>query len=221
MYIFMRRRASFSPAAGSESGLKAVQQGSRKTTILRGSLKIYLLGSFRVAIDATWIEKTRWQRRRPRLLIKLLALQPLYQLHREQIMEFLWPEADPQSAAENLHKAIHLARRALEPRLKSGADSHFLITQDQQVLLHAPGRLWTDLDAFEQRAGAALEGSEPRVYEAALSLYKGDLLLEDIYQDWTAMRRDRARNLYQRLLAGSDPHASSRPPHPTKRAGRF
>ena len=108
---------------------------ANKTTLVRSSLKIYLLGSFRVAVHGTWIEQARWQRRKPRLLIKLLALQPLYQLHREQILECLWPEADPRSAAENLHKTIHLARRALEPGLKSGAGSHFVITPDTSFSL--------------------------------------------------------------------------------------
>src|SRR6266853_4761058 len=102
------------------------------------SLEICLLGPFLVVVDGRVITERQWSRRKPALLIKLLALQPHHQLHREQMIELLWPDSDPESATNNLHKAIHLARHALESELKSGADSRFLITQGQQILLRAP-----------------------------------------------------------------------------------
>src|SRR6185503_3090181 len=93
-------------------------------------LEIFLLGTFRVLVDGK--EAVQWQRQKPKSLVKLLALQSNHQIHRELAMETLWPDSD--SAANNLHKAIHLARHALEPHLKSAADSHFIITHDQQLL---------------------------------------------------------------------------------------
>src|SRR6266850_5240013 len=115
------------------------------------SIEIHLLGPFRVFVDGQPIEERRFTRRKPKQLLKLLALQPHHQLHREQAMEFLWPDSDPESAANNLHKAIHLARHALEPKLKSAADSHFILTQGQQVSLRAD-KLWLDVSEFEQAA---------------------------------------------------------------------
>src|SRR6476469_5734289 len=104
------------------------------------SIEIHLLGSFRVTVDGRVVAEREFTRRKPTQLLKLLALQPNHQLHREQAMELLWPDSDPESAANNLHKAIHLARHALEPALKSVADSHFILTQEQQIMLRAPGR---------------------------------------------------------------------------------
>src|SRR5215510_13450179 len=89
------------------------------------TLEIYLLGPFRVAVDGRFVEARSWSRRKPSLLIKLLALQPHHQLHREQVMELLWPQQEFELAGNNLYKAIHLARRALEPEIHSPADSHF------------------------------------------------------------------------------------------------
>ncbi|HSE98565.1 MAG TPA: hypothetical protein VLD57_09900, partial [Blastocatellia bacterium] len=85
------------------------------------TLEIHLLGPFRVAVDGKGVEEHRWQRNKPKLLIKLLAIQPHHQLHREQALEMLWPEQGPDSAINSLHKAIHMARRALEPELRSAA----------------------------------------------------------------------------------------------------
>src|SRR5581483_9433577 len=145
-------------------------------------------------------EESCWARRKAKLLVKLLALQPHRQLHREQVMEYLWPEQELEAAVNNLHKTIHAARRALEPQLKSGAESNFILTQDQRVLLRAPGGVWVDVEAFERRAAEALKGAEVSDYEAALELYRGDLLGEDPYEDWVAARREQLRLLWQRLL---------------------
>ncbi|MGH9832196.1 MAG: ATP-binding protein [Blastocatellia bacterium] len=164
-------------------------------------LEIHLLGPFRIAVDGQPVEERQWARRKPKLLLKLLALQPHHQLHREQIIELLWPELDSEAAANNLHKTVHLARRALEPESDARAGSRFILTQDQQVMLRAPGELWIDLEAFEQRAAEALADGSVGAVEGALELYSGDLLPEDLYEDWAAARREHARQLYQELLA--------------------
>jgi DNA-binding SARP family transcriptional activator len=105
-------------------------------------LEVHLLGPFRVVAGGREVEERRWSRRKPALLVKLLALQPHHQLHREQAMEYLWPELDAVAAVNKLHKSILAARRALEPTLKSGSDSQFILTRGQQVFLRAPGKLW-------------------------------------------------------------------------------
>lgn len=171
-----------------------------KNTYAPSSLEIHLLGPFRVTVDGRMVAEHQWPRPRPKLLVKLLALQPHHQLHREQVMELLWPEQEPESAGNNLHKAIHMARRALEPTLKAGADSHFILTREQQVHLSAPGGLWIDAEAFEQAAARALKSSDPQAYEQALALYEGDLLIEDPYEDWTTTRREHLRALRRDLL---------------------
>jgi DNA-binding transcriptional activator of the SARP family len=52
-----------------------------------GSLEIFLLGRFRVVVDGRVVSEREWSRRKPVQLIKLLALQPHHQLHREQMIE--------------------------------------------------------------------------------------------------------------------------------------
>ena len=164
-------------------------------------LEIHTLGSFQIAVDGVPIADNRWPRRKPQLLVKLLALQPRHQLHREQIVELLWPELDHASANNNLHKTIHMARRVLEPDLKSGSASRFIFTQGQQVTLSAPLKLWVDVEEFERRAADALRGKEIETARAALSLYGGDLLSEDLYEDWAMAKREKLRGLHRDLLA--------------------
>lgn len=164
------------------------------------ALEIRLLGPFRVVAGGREVAESLWSRRKPALLIKLLALEPHYQLHREQAMERLWPGLDPRAAGNNLHKAIYLARRALEPGLQAGARSLFILTRGQQVLLRAPGGLRVDALEFERAAAEALKSEVANACEAALALYRGDLLIEDPYEDWAAARREALRGLRRELL---------------------
>jgi len=134
--------------------------------------------------------------------VKLLALDPHHQLHRQQLIDLIWPDFDPEAGAANLHKVIHLARRALEPALKNAANSRYIATSAQQVQLRSPAGLWIDVEEFERLAAHALRSGTSSDYEAALALYRGDLLTEDLYAEWCAARRQGLRALREQLLMG-------------------
>ena len=122
------------------------------------SLELRLFGATSIAVNGVPIAERDWTRRKAKALLKLLALAPHHQLRREQLMEALWPELEPELAANNLNKALHAARRALEPELKSGTHSRFLQTHEQHVQLS--GKLWIDVEAFELQATSALKGAD-------------------------------------------------------------
>lgn len=133
------------------------------------------------------------------LLVKLLALWPNNRVHREELLELMWPELDPDLSANNLYKTLHAARRALEPTLQPGARSRFIELRRQQIVLVAPGTLEIDADEFERCALEALATPRVESCEAALSLYVGDLLLEDRFEDLFVARRERLRDLRRRV----------------------
>ena len=130
--------------------------------------------------------------RKARSLIKLLALAPGHRLHREQVMETLWPDLGMQKASNNLHYALHTVRRALEPSaLASGsaASSGYLFLRDEQLTLCPDSPLWVDAEAFEEAAATASHASvEPAPFRAAIDLYSGEPCRR------TATRSGRRRN---------------------------
>ncbi len=78
-------------------------------------LRIFLLGSFHVQAGSRTIAKAEWWRK-PASLVKLLALAPrAAPAPREELLERLWPELGLETAANNLHRTLHLARRIQEP----------------------------------------------------------------------------------------------------------
>jgi DNA-binding SARP family transcriptional activator len=111
-------------------------------------MRIELLGGFRVAVRGRAVPDDAWTRRRPAAVIKLLALAPRHRLHRERVMDVLWPGLAPDAAAANLRKAPHHARRALDP-----ADGARLIPSIGELLSLADPDI--DVDAFRVAASNA------------------------------------------------------------------
>src|SRR5215218_5792640 len=165
------------------------------------TLRLWLLGGFRVSVGSQSIGGQEWHLRKAQSLLKVLALSPGYRLHREQAMELLWPDLHPEAALNNLHYALHVARRTLEPpALASSAPSRYLRLRGEQLTLCPDSPLWVDVEAFEEAATTARHALEPAAYRAAIDLYSGELLPQDRYEAWAEERRAQLRGLYLSLL---------------------
>jgi DNA-binding SARP family transcriptional activator len=160
-------------------------------------MRIRLLGSFEVSIGSRVIREDEWRLRKAASLIKLLALAPDHHLHREQIMDLLWPDLTPRAAANNLHQALHVARRTLE---REAVTHRHLSTHGESLALYPNGGLWVDAEAFGEAAEEARRARDIAAYRAALDLYAGDLLPGDRYEDWTEGRRQELRRKRSTLL---------------------
>jgi DNA-binding SARP family transcriptional activator len=169
------------------------------------ALIIQMLGGFAISVGPHPIDESAWHLRKTRSLLKFLALAPQRRVHREQIMDVLWPEQDADAAANNLHKTMYMARRILEPGLPRNGNSSYLQLRRDFVALTLPAGSWIDVDAFQLAAQAARLQHEALAYEEALRLYTGDLLPEDRSEDWVFGPREDLRALYCALwieLAG-------------------
>jgi DNA-binding SARP family transcriptional activator len=54
-------------------------------------MRIEVLGGFRLWVGPRVTEEGRWRLRKANTLVKLLALSAGHRLHREQVIEALWP----------------------------------------------------------------------------------------------------------------------------------
>ena len=164
------------------------------------TLRAWLLGGFRISVGSRSIGEGEWRLKKAGSLLKLLALAPAHRLHREQAMDLLWPDLDPKAALNNLHYALHVARRTLEPSAPAGAASGYLHLRGESLALSPEGPVWVDVEAFEQAASTARHSLEPAAYRAAIDLYSGELLPQDRYEAWAEQRRAELRGLYLWLL---------------------
>jgi DNA-binding SARP family transcriptional activator len=164
-------------------------------------LRVRLLGGFRVQPADAEQAVSDWPRRSAKTLVKLLAVQPGHALHREQVIDVLWPKVHAESALNSFGKALHVARRTLEPKLPRRQDSAYLCLADGMVVLNTE-HVAVDTDEFEQLAEDALRGREIAAYEAAFVAYGGELLPEDRYESWCSERRTALAEVHTRLLLG-------------------
>ena len=117
-----------------------------------------LLGGFSAAVEGAPVPTTAWRLKKARELVKLLALAPGHRLHREQVMDVLWRDLAPAAAANNLHQAVYVARRALDPSA--------IVVREELLQLVAD----VDVDRLELAAADARREGTPGAYRAALSL---------------------------------------------------
>ncbi|MBA2518646.1 MAG: AAA family ATPase [Chloroflexia bacterium] len=161
-------------------------------------LEIRLLGGFSVTVGGHRVPDAVWSRKRAAALIKLLAVEPSHRLHREQVMEALWPELDPMAADNNLRFTLFAARKRLAG---AGSRPNQFITRAGESLSLGPAEALTiDIDRFERAATAAWTVDDVMLTRAALDLYAGELLPEDPYEDWAASRRAALRAAHLSLL---------------------
>jgi DNA-binding SARP family transcriptional activator len=169
------------------------------------TLSLFMLSSFRIlmngkAVNGRLGEKTRQ-------LLKVLAANHRKCLPKDFLIEALWPEGDPASGATSLKVAVHNLRSALEPNKENGHQGSWIIVQDGTYRLNPNGKIWIDIEAFREHyeRGRALQtqslAAEARgEFEKADELYTGDYLEEDMYADWTMLRREELRDVYLDLL---------------------
>jgi predicted ATPase/DNA-binding SARP family transcriptional activator len=160
-------------------------------------LKLHLMGGFHAAIGEHIIAAGNFRLAKSRNLVKLLALARGQTMHREQLMELLWPDMNPSQAANNLSQMLFAARRVLAP---DGRDPlQFLVYRRDAICLTAGEPAWVDVEAFETATAQAFLSPSLDSLEAALTLYAGELLPEDRYEDWVTSRREALRQDHLRL----------------------
>ena len=151
---------------------------------------IGLIGEFRITVGGRKVAPTAWRRRDAATLVKILALAPGRQLHREQVMDALWPDLDPREAAPRLHKAAHYARQAV------GRPDTLVLRGDMVSLLPGVG-VRVDVAEFDAAAEDALASGDPQTAATVLDRFDDEPLPSDLYEPWAAATRERL--LHRRL----------------------
>ena len=178
--------------------------GDRGTSTTKESARLHVkcLGPFSVSLDDRQIPPTRFNRSKALTLLKFLAGRRGRPVPRDVLMELLWQGADAVRSNRNLRVVLHSLRRALEPDLKRGEASSFIVTKGDLVHLSSSSSVWIDVEEFVDRARRAisLSSSGRRVegvseYRRAAALYRGEYLEDELYSDWCLFERERLKEV--------------------------
>jgi DNA-binding SARP family transcriptional activator len=165
--------------------------------MLGSMLRLVVLGRFELTVNGLPIIDSGWSRRRAAAILKVLALADRHSLHREEVMELLWPDLAGSGAANQLYKNLHWLRRIARDR---GIGEPIVTVAGEIVRLDAS--LGVDIDRFRREARSALaRPGDLRKVTGALEAYGGELLPDDRLEEWTIVPRDELRMLW-RSLAG-------------------
>ncbi|MGB7983469.1 MAG: AAA family ATPase [Candidatus Nanopelagicales bacterium] len=165
-----------------------------------GSVNLRCLGSFGLRVGESEVD---WRGLRPRArsLLMILALHHGHALHRELIIEALWPEAPLASGIRSLQVAVSSARQCL---VAGGLPGDPIRRQGDAYELVLPGVRY-DVAEFErgatERRLTGRDGLQRR--KAALDCYQGELLPEVGPADWVLEERDRLRLLAARVAVAA------------------
>lgn len=157
-------------------------------------VRIRMLGGFSVTVDDVAVTDDAWSRRQGARLVKLLSLARGRRMHREQVIDALWPELDLDAAGPRLHKAAYYARHAL------GGHPETVVLRRDLVTLLPEAQVEVDAVGFRDAAETALaQASAPRA-SAALDMYEGPLLPDEPYEAWVEGTRESLAELRAKLL---------------------
>jgi predicted ATPase/DNA-binding SARP family transcriptional activator len=163
---------------------------------------VHTLGTFVVMHGDVAVPASAWRRRSvPALFTRLLSARH-QRLHREQLMDDLWPNMDSSTASRELHRAMHALRTILgQAGAADGAVRHEgeMIVLEPMNTAHPDGH-WLDAERFERAAGAAVQSRDRMACREAVRVYGGTYLPDDPYSEWVALRREELRGRYLSLL---------------------
>lgn len=164
------------------------------------SIAVQMLGTFSIIIQDLTIKLPS---SRGLSLLKYLLLHHKQNSPREVLMEVFWPETEPETARNNLNVTIYSLRRAL----RKVTDLSMIVYENGTYGLAPDLKIWLDVEEFEHRvqAGQRLETRNQITvavveYETAISIYQGDFLEENPYEEWTIIDRERLRIVYLDML---------------------
>jgi DNA-binding SARP family transcriptional activator len=162
----------------------------------KAALRIQTLGGFRVWRAGRELRPADWGREKALHLFQFLVTARRRPLHKEQIVERLWPQLDSTQGDRDFKVALNALNRALEPKRPPRKAPRFVRRYELAYALDG-AETWVDADAFEahvtagNRAFARDAASAVEHYRAAVEQYAGDYLPERQYEDWSSVERER------------------------------
>ena len=139
-------------------------------------------------------------------ILKYLLANHTRPVSQDHLMGWLWPDSNLKKARWSLNSAIHGLRKLLSG-CSASVSINYVSLEDGYYRLSPDVGVTTDVDDFDKHheRGRRLEkglrmGEAAIEYEKAIELYRDDYLVEDLYEDWTMVERERLANAYIDIL---------------------
>ena len=163
---------------------------SGRALIARLAPRVYVedLGRVSVRIGETVLTGTEIRRKVLSLLCFLLT-RAQYTATREQVLDALWPEMDPEAGANSLNQSAYFLRRVFEPHCDDDTSPGYLRSRSDLI--------WLDNGLVGSRSSDCLallnqirRDSAPGLVVRLAETYTGRFATDFLYDDWAGAFRD-------------------------------
>ncbi|KUK15551.1 MAG: Transcriptional regulator, SARP family [Petrotoga mobilis] len=159
-------------------------------------LNIYMLGDFKIFLDDKPIENLK--SRKAREILKYLILNKSQKVSVYDLYDLFWPGFDDESARQNLNTTLYYIRKNL--RLISDE----LTLQEDFCTFSKSEDIYIDFEEFLALSDEGFKEKEINrrlfLFSKATSLYKGELLQENIHEEWVREKREYLKRIYVDML---------------------
>jgi len=187
----------------------------RSRLIQRQAPRLFLrtFGGLAVHRDSWSGRSVSVNKRRMRSLLALLAARTTEPLTRDEILDTLWPEADPAAAVNSLNQTLFQLRRALDADYRDGSSPQYVVSSADAICLD--NRLvrfdWVEL----LKRSESLDSLNPKVGDEyadfVADLVRGEFLAESRYEDWSVGPRRRVHEQVRDALLPAAQDAARNP----------
>ncbi|HEX6488046.1 MAG TPA: BTAD domain-containing putative transcriptional regulator [Candidatus Dormibacteraeota bacterium] len=165
----------------------------------RPSLSIRALGILDVAVNGRVLQPADWRPYGALRLLRLLLSMRHYSIGAEEAAEALWPRHAPRSGLNSVNVSLHGLRRLLEPGLRRGSDSRYVVREGHLYRLCVE-RIDLDVERFAALATQRRGLARREDLEQAVDLYRGDFLADELYVDYPNDRREQLKTVHLETL---------------------
>ncbi len=136
--------------------------------------------------------------RKGQAILRYLIAQEEHRATMDMLMAMLWPEEEPEVAQRKLYLAVSELRCSLNHGCICEPGHGYLMCKNRIYHFNPAVEIRTDVDEFLQcfKAGQRRNGERVAFYEKACHLYRGPFLPEDMYSDWSFLRREQLSKIY-------------------------
>ena len=122
-------------------------------------------------------------------LLAFLLSRPQFSASREQVIEALWPDMEPEAGANSLNQTSYFLRQVFEPKADDDTSAGYLSSRADLI--------WLDPRLVQSRSSECLKliaairrDPSPDLVTRLAESYTGRFAVDFIYDDWASSFRD-------------------------------
>ncbi|MCP5037649.1 MAG: PAS domain S-box protein [Rhodobacteraceae bacterium] len=168
-------------------------------------MRVFTLGRFGITFNGKGLGVENWKRKKAVEVLKILICNLDMPLHRDKLIDWIWPGVDPQSGWQRLKVAISSLRGELRD---GGVPPGIIETIGQSYVLRQASVLVDSTIFCDLVAEGAVHSEKGdfakalKCFEEAESLYGGGLFEADPYAEWCGVERERLCEIHLELMGG-------------------